>query len=94
MALLFVTVAAAVTALVGRDTRLAFAGCAAAVVSAGAILVTDRASGEALGTLGYLSGTPLTLATGLPFVALPVALLAMIRAVRLLTRPAGRSCPN
>jgi hypothetical protein len=94
MALLFVTVAAAVTALVGRDTRLAFAGCAAALVTAGAILVTDRASGEALGTLGYLSGTPLTLVTGLPFVALPVAMLAMIRPVRLLTGPAGRSCPD
>jgi hypothetical protein len=94
MALLFVSVAAAVMALVARGTWLAFAGCAAALVAAGAILVTDRASGEALGTLGYLSGMPLTLATGLPFVALPVAILAMIRPVRLLTRPAERSCPD
>jgi hypothetical protein len=89
MALLFVTVAAAVTALAGRDTRLAVAGCAATLVTAGTIVVTDRASGEALGALGYLSGMPLTLVTVLPFVALPVAMLAMIRPVRLLTRPAG-----
>jgi hypothetical protein len=94
VALLVVTVAAAVTALAGRDTRLALAGCAAALVTAATILVTDRASGEALGALGYLSGTPLTLATGLPFAALPVALLAMIRPARLLTRPARRSWPD
>lgn len=56
--------------------------------------MSDAASDDALGTLGYLSGTPLTLMTRLPFAALPLAVLAIIRLVRLLTRPEARSRPD
>jgi len=90
MTLLGVAVAA-VTAAFVRDVRIAFAGCAAGLVAAATVLVSDAASGEALGTLGYLSGTPLTLVTKLPFVTLPLVVLALVRLVRLLTRPPERS---
>jgi hypothetical protein len=43
------------------------------------VLVTDRSSGDCLGVLGHLSGTPLALVTGVPLLALPVAVLAVIR---------------
>jgi hypothetical protein len=94
MALLSVAVAGVLTALLQRDARIAVAGCAAGLVAAVTVLVSDAASGDALGTLGHLSGTPLTLVTRLPFVALPLVVLAVIRLVRLLTRPAARSRPG
>jgi hypothetical protein len=94
MALLAVAVVGVMTAFNNRDARIAFAGCAAGLVAAATVLVSDAASGDALGTLGYLSGTPLTLMTRLPFAALPLAVLAIIRLVRLLTRPEARSRPD
>ncbi|MCO5997634.1 hypothetical protein [Actinoallomurus rhizosphaericola] len=89
MALLAVAAAAVLTAFVSRDARIGFGGCAAGSVAAVAVLLTDRASGDALGTLGHLSGTPLTLVTRLPLVALPVVALAVIRLLLLIARQAA-----
>ena len=85
MALLASAIVVVAAAFVIREVRIAVAGCAAGLVGAMAVLVSDVASGEALGTLGYLSGLPLTLVTRLPFVALPLVVLAIIRLVHLLT---------
>jgi hypothetical protein len=90
MALLAAAIAVLVVAFVSRDTRIAVAGCAAGLVAGASVLVTDAVSGDALGTLGYLSGVPLTLVTRAPFVALPVAVLAIIRLIRLLTTSTAR----
>jgi hypothetical protein len=68
--------------------------CAAGLVAAVTVLVSDAVSGDALGTLGYLSGTPLTLVTKAPFVTLPVAVLALIRLARLFGKPAALSRPD
>jgi hypothetical protein len=89
MALLAAALAAVITAFVHRDGRIAFVGCAAGAVASATVLLSDAASGDALGTLGHLSGTPLTLVTRLPLVALPLVVLAMIRLVRLLTTRSG-----
>jgi hypothetical protein len=91
MSLLAAAVAVVAAAFVIRDVRIAVAGCAAGLVAAVTVLVSDAVSGDALGTLGYLSGIPLTLVTRLPFLALPVVVLAIIRLVHLLTRPTTRN---
>lgn len=90
MALLAVAVAAVMTAFINRRAWIAFAGSAAGLVAAVTVLVSDAASGEALGTLGYLSGTPLMLVTRSPFAALPLAVLATLRLMHLLSRHAER----
>lgn len=79
MALLAVAVIGAVTAFTSRLPWIGFAGCAAALVSALTVLVTDRSSGDCLGVLGHLGGVPLALVTGAPLLALPVAVLSVIR---------------
>ena len=84
MALLAVSVAAVLTAFLGRDPRIGFGGCAAGTVAAVTVLLSDHASGDALGTLGHLSGTSLALVTRLPLVALLVVALAVIRLLRLI----------
>jgi hypothetical protein len=89
MALLAAAIAVVAAAFIIRDARIAVAGCTAGLVAAVTVLVSDAASGDALGTLGYLSGIPLTLVTRLPFVALPLVVLAIVRLVHLLTRPAA-----
>ncbi|MEV5707393.1 hypothetical protein [Actinoallomurus sp. NPDC052274] len=86
MALLAVACAGVLTAFLSRDARIGFGGCATGSVGAVTVLLTDRASGDALGTLGTLSGTPLTLVTSLPMVALPLAALAVIRLLHLIAR--------
>ncbi|MDN3357697.1 hypothetical protein [Actinomadura sp. DC4] len=91
MTLLAVAVAAVTTAFVSRHARVVLAGSAAGLVAAATVLVSDAASGDALGTLGHLGGTPLALVTRLPFVGLPLAALAAIRLVRLLAPPGVRS---
>ena len=91
MALLAIAVASMMTAFISRDVRIAFGACATGLVTAATVLMSDAASGDALGTLGHLSGTPLTLVTRLPLAALPVAVLVAIRLVRLVTGPAVRS---
>jgi hypothetical protein len=82
MALLAIATAATLTAFAGRNRRIAVAGGAVALVTSATVLLSDAASGDALGTLGYLSGTPLTLVTKLPFVSLPLAVLAIVRLAR------------
>jgi hypothetical protein len=94
MAVLATAIAAVLTAFISRDRRIAVGGAAAGVVTAATLLLTDGASGDALGTLGHLSGTPLTLVTRLPLAAFPLAVLAIFRLVRLLTTPAPRSGPR
>jgi hypothetical protein len=89
MALLAAAIAGVMTGFMNRP-RIAFAGCAVGLVAAATVLASDAVSGDALGTLGYLSGTPLTLVTKLPFAALPLIVLAMIRLLRLLTTRAAR----
>jgi hypothetical protein len=79
MVLLVIAIAAVTTAFIRRDARVAFGGGAVGLIAAATVLVSDAASGDALGTLGYLSGTPLMLVTRLPLVALPLAALAVIR---------------
>jgi hypothetical protein len=89
MALLAAAIGGVITGFTNRR-RIAFAGCALGLVAAATVLASDAVSGDALGTLGYLSGTSLTLVTKLPFAALPLAVLAMIRLARLLTTRAAR----
>lgn len=91
MALLAAAIAVVTAAFIIRDVRIAVAGCAAGLVAAVTVLVSDAVSGDALGTLGYLSGTPLTLVTRLPFLALPLVVLAIIRLVHLLTRSTAQN---
>ena len=79
MALLAAAVLGAVAGFASRVPWTAFTGCAAALVSSLTVLVTDRSSGDCLGVLGRLSGTPLAVVTGVPLLALPVAVLVVIR---------------
>ena len=85
MALLAAGIAVVAAAFIIREIRIAVAACAAGLAAALTVLVSDAVSGDALGTLGYLSGIPLTLVTRLPFVALPLVVLAIIRLIHLLT---------
>jgi hypothetical protein len=87
MALLAAAITVVTAAFIVREVRIAVAGCAAGLVAAVAVLVSDAVSGDALGTLGYVSGIPLTLVTRLPFISLPLVVLAIIRLVHLLTKP-------
>lgn len=84
MALLAVAAAGVLTAFAARDARVGYGGCAAGAVAAVTVLLSDHGSGDALGTLGYLGGTPLTLVTRLSLVALPMVALAVIRPLRLI----------
>lgn len=79
MALLAAAVVAAVTGFASRVPWTGSTACAAALVSSLTVLVTDRSSGDCLGVLGRLSGTPLAMVTGVPLLALPVAVLVVIR---------------
>jgi hypothetical protein len=91
MTLLVVALAGTALAFTRAVTRIAFAGCAVVLVAATTVLASDGASGDSLGTLGHLSGTPLTVVTGAPLAALPLAFVAVVRLVRLLATPETRS---
>jgi hypothetical protein len=88
MALLAVAVMGAATAFASRIPWIAIAGCAAVLVAAVTVLVSDRSSGDCLGVFGDLSGAPLALVTSAPLLALPLAVLAGIRVAYL--RPYSR----